>query len=154
MPNADILFKLCTLYGLDVEEVIASSLKDKVEEKQSSAGESTLELLIREYLYREEEKKKEVKRIIITVCAVISVVILVILGCLTGVKLYLSYKNGYEFGQATADLWTGLLNELIEVINRDSVIRSPVASIVIASIIISGWAIFFIVRFIRKNRNK
>lgn len=153
-PNADILFKFCALYGLEAEDVIASSLKGKVEEAENSAKGNSLELLIREYLRHEEEKKEEAKRIIITTFAVISIVILFCLACLTGVKLYLSYKNGYEFGQATADLWTGLLNELIEVINNELVVRTPVVSIVIASVIILGWAIFFAVRFIIKKRSK
>ena len=152
-PNAEILSKLCNLYSIPLESVISSDMgmPESAEEANAGAG---LQAKIDEYLAYERNKKRAFRKGILIFFAVLSAVVLLALLVLCILRFRLSAIYGYTFSEATAALWTGLFQALIEFVNDETVQNVPVASIVVASVILLAWGVYFLVRYIKRRRNK
>ena len=145
-PNADILLKLCEVYSIRIDSLIASDMKEEHDK------EDDLKASIDEYLRFQRSREQAFRKGIFITLACVSgfVLALLLLACL--LRFYLAAKYGYEFSQATAALWTGFFNVLIEFVNNETTQNVPVFSIVVASCIVLGWGGYFLVRFLKKRK--
>lgn len=150
-PSAETLLKLCELYSISVEKMISSDMGIS-EEAEEPKRESGLQEKIDEYLEYERTKKKTVYKCVLIFLAALSVAVLLFLAVMCILRFHLSSVYGYTFSEATAVLWTGLFETLIEFVNNESVQRVPVVSIVVASVIVLAWGAFFLIRYIRRKK--
>lgn len=147
IPNADVLYKLCVLYGIPLEQVVDSQLEQK---GAIPTKDDLLLEKINEYLLLEERKKQSFNRGLLLGCAVISAVLLVAVAVLCFIRFRLSAIYGYTFSEATAKMWTELFEYLIVYVNDPAVKHLPIASIVIVSTVALLWLIYFAVIFVKR----
>lgn len=148
-PNAETLLKLCELYSISAETVIAADMGMPDEAKETNTA---LQDKIDEYLTYERNKKKALGRGALVFFAVISAAVLVTVLVLCILRFRLEIVYGYTFSEATAALWTGLFQALIEFVNDETVQSTPIVSIVIVSAILLGWGVYFLIYFLRRKK--
>lgn len=145
-PNADILLKLCELYSIRVDTLITESMETP------KAQDDGLKETIEQYLAFQETRKNAFKKGAFVALASVSILILVVLALLCVLRFRLMAIYGYNFGEATAALWTGLFSTLIDFVNNEVVQTVPVLSILIASSILFSWAVYFLIKFLLKRK--
>lgn len=145
-PNADILLKLCEVYSIRIDSLITSGMGEE------KGKEDDLKASIDEYLRFQRSREQAFKKGIFIALACVSAIILFVLLLACILRFYLAAVYGYEFSQATAALWTGFFNVLIEFVNNETTQNVPVFSILIASCILLGWGIYFLIRLIKKRK--
>lgn len=150
-PNAETLSKLCDLYSIPLETVISSDMGISESSEKPDKDES-LQTKIDEYLAFERQKKQAIRKGALIFFAIASAVVLLALLVLCILRFRLAAIYGYTFSEATAALWTGLFQALIEFVNNETVQDVPVASIVVASVILLSWGVYFLIRYIKRKK--
>ena len=143
IPNAEVLFLLCDFYAIDI-----------IGNTESVVDSKEIITKIDEYLRVEKAKKESFKKGVFNVALILSIIITIFSLVLVALKFVLMSKYGFSFSDATAEMWTALFEALIKFVNDPAVKFLPILSIVIVSLIIIGWAIYFLIKLINKHNNK
>lgn len=154
IPNAENLILLCNFYSLDINKLISQDIN--IAENINSNDNNSNEIIakIDEYLNLEKAKKESFNKGMFYFALIISIVITVIVLALAILRFVLMSKYDFSFSEATAKMWTSLFETLIKFVNDPTVKFLPVLSIIIISIILICWIIYFLIKFIKKLRNK
>lgn len=154
IPNAENLILLCNFYSLDINKLISQDIN--IAENNNSNDNDRNEIIakIDEYLNLEKAKKESFNKGIFYFALILSVVITIIVLALAILRFVLMSKYDFSFSEATAKMWTSLFETLIKFVNDPTVKFLPVLSIIIISIILICWIIYFLIKFIKKLRNK
>ena len=154
-PNAENLLILCNLYGLNINELIVRDINDN-EQKEDTAISTNDDALakIDKYLQYERDKKETIKKTAFMVALIASIFAAFICVILIVLKFVLMNVYNYSFSEASAQMWTSLLNALISFVNDPDVKGFPIVSVSILCFIVIGWGIYFVVKKIKKNINK
>lgn len=148
IPNAETLLRLCDAYNLSADDLIRENMGEEKPEADD------LKKTIDAYLAFQQKKERAVKKGVLVTLAIVSAVVLSVLLVLCLLRFRLSALYGYSFSEATASLWTGLFNALIAFVNDETVKTLPVFSITLGSVIILGWLVYGIVKWINGRKNK
>ena len=154
IPNAENLILLCNFYSLDINKLISQDIN--IAENNNSNDNDRNEIIakIDEYLNLEKAKKESFNKGIFYFALILSIVITIIVLALAILRFVLMSKYDFSFSEATAKMWTSLFETLIKFVNDPTVKFLPVLSIIIISIILICWIIYFLIKFIKKLRNK
>lgn len=154
IPNAENLILLCNFYSLDINKLISQDIN--IAENINSNDNNSNEIIVKidEYLNLEKAKKESFNKGMFYFALIISVVITVIVLALAILRFVLMSKYDFSFSEATAKMWTSLFETLIKFVNDPTVKFLPVLSIIIISIILICWIIYFLIKLIKKIRNK
>lgn len=154
IPNAENLILLCNFYSLDINKLISQDIN--IAENINSNDNNSNEIIakIDEYLNLEKAKKESFNKGMFYFALIISIVITVIVLALAILRFVLMSKYDFSFSEATAKMWTSLFETLIKFVNDPTVKFLPVLSIIIISIILICWIIYFLIKLIKKIRNK
>lgn len=154
IPNAENLILLCNFYSLDINKLISQDIN--IAENINSNDNNSNEIIakIDEYLNLEKAKKESFNKGMFYFALIISIVITVIVLALAILRFVLMSKYDFSFSEATAKMWTSLFETLIKFVNDPTVKFLPVLSIIIISIILICWIIYFLIKLIKKLRNK
>ena len=150
IPNAENLILLCNFYSLDINKLISQDIN--IAENNNNSNEIIAK--IDEYLNLEKAKKESFNKGMFYFALILSVVITIIVLALAILRFVLMSKYDFSFSEATAKMWTSLFETLIKFVNDPTVKFLPVLSIIIISIILICWIIYFLIKFIKKLRNK
>lgn len=155
IPNAENLILLCNFYSLDINKLISQDI-NIAENINNSNDNNSNEIIakIDEYLNLEKAKKEAFNKGMFYFALILSVVITIIVLALAILRFVLMSKYDFSFSEATAKMWTSLFETLIKFVNDPTVKFLPVLSIIIISIILICWIIYFLIKFIKKLRNK
>ena len=154
IPNAENLILLCNFYSLDINKLISQDIN--IAENINSNDNNSNEIFakIDEYLNLEKAKKESFNKGMFYFALILSIVITIIVLALAILRFVLMSKYDFSFSEATAKMWTSLFETLIKFVNDPTVKFLPVLSIIIISIILICWIIYFLIKFIKKLRNK
>lgn len=154
IPNAENLILLCNFYSLDINKLISQDIN--IAENINSNDNNSNEIIakIDEYLNLEKAKKESFNKGMFYFALIISIVITIIVLALAILRFVLMSKYDFSFSEATAKMWTSLFETLIKFVNDPTVKFLPVLSIIIISIILICWIIYFLIKLIKKIRNK
>lgn len=154
IPNAENLILLCNFYSLDINKLISQDIN--IAENINSNDNNSNEIIakIDEYLNIEKAKKESFNKGMFYFALILSIVITIIVLALAILRFVLMSKYDFSFSEATAKMWTSLFETLIKFVNDPTVKFLPVLSIIIISIILICWIIYFLIKFIKKLRNK
>lgn len=154
IPNAENLILLCNFYSLDINKLISQDIN--IAENINSNDNNSNEVIakIDEYLNLEKAKKESFNKGMFYFALILSIVITIIVLALAILRFVLMSKYDFSFSEATAKMWTSLFETLIKFVNDPTVKFLPVLSIIIISIILICWIIYFLIKFIKKLRNK
>ncbi len=154
IPNAENLILLCNFYSLDINKLISQDIN--IAENINSNDNNSNEIIakIDEYLNLEKAKKESFNKGMFYFALILSIVITIIVLALAILRFVLMSKYDFSFSEATAKMWTSLFETLIKFVNDPTVKFLPVLSIIIISIILICWIIYFLIKFIKKLRNK
>lgn len=154
IPNAENLILLCNFYSLDINKLISQDIN--IAENINSNDNNSNEIIakIDEYLNLEKAKKESFNKGMFYFALILSIVITIIVLALAILRFVLMSKYDFSFSEATAKMWTSLFETLIKFVNDPTVKFLPVLSIIIISIILICWIIYFLIKFIKKIRNK
>lgn len=154
IPNAENLILLCNFYSLDINKLISQDIN--IAENINSNDNNSNEIIVKidEYLNLEKAKKESFNKGMFYFALIISIVITVIVLALAILRFVLMSKYDFSFSEATAKMWTSLFETLIKFVNDPTVKFLPVLSIIIISIILICWIIYFLIKLIKKIRNK
>ena len=154
IPNAENLILLCNFYSLDINKLISQDIN--IAENINSNDNNSNEIIakIDEYLNLEKAKKESFNKGMFYFALIISIVITVIVLALAILRFVLMSKYDFSFSEATAKMWTSLFETLIKFVNDPTIKFLPVLSIIIISIILICWIIYFLIKLIKKLRNK
>lgn len=155
IPNAENLILLCNFYSLDINKLISQDINIAENINNSNDNDrNDIIAKIDEYLNLEKAKKESFNKGIFYFALILSVVITIIVLALAILRFVLMSKYDFSFSEATAKMWTSLFETLIKFVNDPTVKFLPVLSIIIISIILICWIIYFLIKFIKKLRNK
>ena len=156
VPNAENLLMLCNLYGLNVNDLIEIDIKESDKSVIPDVDKKHNEILekIDRYLTFQQEKRNSFRRGGLYVAIILSVAAIIILAILVSLKFVLMSNYGFSISEATAEMWTRILNAMIDFVNDPAVQGFPVVSVVILSGMFVGWSIYLIIRIVRKKREK
>ena len=154
IPNAENLILLCNFYSLDINKLISQDINIAENIKSNDNNSNEIIAKIDEYLNLEKAKKESFNKGMFYFALIISIVITVIVLALTILRFVLMSKYDFSFSEATAKMWTSLFETLIKFVNDPTVKFLPVLSIIIISIILICWIIYFLIKLIKKLRNK
>ena len=154
IPNAENLILLCNFYSLDINKLISQDIN--IAENINSNDNNSNEIIakIDEYLNLEKAKKESFNKGMFYFALILSIVITIIVLALAILRFVLMSKYDFSFSEATAKMWTSLFETLIKFVNDPTVKFLPVLSIIIISIILICWIIYFLIKLIKKLRNK
>ena len=154
IPNAENLILLCNFYSLDINKLISQDIN--IAENINSNDNNSNEIIakIDEYLNLEKAKKESFNKGMFYFALILSIVITIIVLALAILRFVLMSKYDFSFSEATAKMWTSLFETLIKFVNDPTVKFLPVLSIIIISIILICWTIYFLIKLIKKIRNK
>ena len=163
IPNAENLILLCNFYSLDINKLIsqdiniAENIKSNDNDNNSNDNVSDSNEIIakiNEYLNLEKAKKESFNKGMFYFALILSIVITIIVLALVILRFVLMLRYDFSFSEATAKMWTSLFETLIKFVNDPTVKFLPVLSIIIILIILICWIIYFLIKFIKKLRNK
>ena len=154
IPNAENLILLCNFYSLDINKLISQDINIAENIKSNDNNSNEIISKIDEYLNLEKAKKESFNKGMFYFALIISIVITVIVLALAILRFVLMSKYDFSFSEATAKMWTSLFETLIKFVNDPTVKFLPVLSIIIISIILICWIIYFLIKLIKKIRNK
>lgn len=155
IPNAENLILLCNFYSLDINKLISQDINIAENINNSNDNDrNDIIAKIDEYLNLEKAKKESFNKGMFYFALILSVVITIIVLALAILRFVLMSKYDFSFSEATAKMWTSLFETLIKFVNDPTVKFLPVLSIIIISIILICWIIYFLIKFIKKLRNK
>ena len=155
IPNAENLILLCNFYSLDINKLISQDINIAENINNSNDNDrNDIIAKIDEYLNLEKAKKESFNKGMFYFTLILSVVITIIVLALAILRFVLMSKYDFSFSEATAKMWTSLFETLIKFVNDPTVKFLPVLSIIIISIILICWIIYFLIKFIKKIRNK
>lgn len=156
VPNAENLLMLCNIYGLNVNQLIETDIKDSDSSVIAENGKRHDQILdkIDRYLTFQQQKRDSFRRGGLYVAIIISAIAVVTLICLMSLKFVLMTNYGFSISEATAEMWTRILNAMIDFVNDPAVQGFPVVSVTILSGMLVGWSIYLIFRIVRKRREK
>ncbi len=156
IPNAENLILLCNFYSLDINKLISQDINIAENIKSNDNDNNSNEIIakIDEYLNLEKAKKESFNKGMFYFALILSIVITIIVLALAILRFVLMSKYDFSFSEATAKMWTSLFETLIKFVNDPTVKFLPVLSIIIISIILICWIIYFIIKLIKKLRNK
>lgn len=154
IPNAENLILLCNFYSLDINKLISQDINIAENIKSNDNNSNEIIAKIDEYLNLEKAKKESFNKGMFYFALIISIVITVIVLALAILRFVLMSKYDFSFSEATAKMWTSLFETLIKFVNDPTVKFLPVLSIIIISIILICWIIYFLIKLIKKLRNK
>lgn len=154
IPNAENLILLCNFYSLDINKLISQDINIAENIKSNDNNSNEIIAKIDEYLNLEKAKKESFNKGMFYFALIISIVITVIVLALAILRFVLMSKYDFSFSEATAKMWTSLFETLIKFVNDPTVKFLPVLSIIIISIILICWIIYFLIKLIKKIRNK
>ena len=155
IPNAENLILLCNFYSLDINKLISQDINIAENNNNSNDNDrNDIIAKIDEYLNLEKAKKESFNKGMFYFALILSVVITIIVLALAILRFVLMSKYDFSFSEATAKMWTSLFETLIKFVNDPTVKFLPVLSIIIISIILICWIIYFLIKFIKKLRNK
>lgn len=152
IPNAEVLFLLCDFYAIDIKNLVFQNID--IGNTESVVDSKEIITKIDEYLRVEKAKKESFKKGVFNVALILSIIITIFSLVLVALKFVLMSRYGFSFSDATAEMWTALFEALIKFVNDPAVKFLPILSIVIVSLIIIGWAIYFLIKLINKHNNK
>lgn len=154
IPNAENLLILCNLYGLNVNELIDKDINEKDKVVADSDGKNNAVLTkIDRYLQFQQDKRDNFRKGAFYTALIISIITTLTLIVLITLKFVLMSSYGYNISEATASMWTSLLNAMITFVNDPNVQGFPVLSVTIFSAMVIGWSIYIISRKVRKNND-
>ena len=154
IPNAENLILLCNFYSLDINKLISQDINIAENIKSNDNNSNEIIAKIDEYLNLEKAKKESFNKGMFYFALIISIVITVVVLALAILRFVLMSKYDFSFSEATAKMWTSLFETLIKFVNDPTVKFLPVLSIIIISIILICWIIYFLIKLIKKIRNK
>ena len=154
IPNAENLILLCNFYSLDINKLISQDINIAENIKSNDNDSNEIIAKIDEYLNLEKAKKESFNKGMFYFALILSIVITVIVLALAILRFVLMSKYDFSFSEATAKMWTSLFETLIKFVNDPTVKFLPVLSIMIISIILICWIIYFLIKLIKKLRNK
>lgn len=154
IPNAENLILLCNFYSLDINKLISQDINIAENNNSNDNERNDIIAKIDEYLNLEKAKKESFNKGMFYFALILSVVITIIVLALAILRFVLMSKYDFSFSEATAKMWTSLFETLIKFVNDPTVKFLPVLSIIIISIILICWIIYFLIKFIKKLRNK
>ena len=156
IPNAENLILLCNFYFLDINKLISQDINIAENIKSNDNDNNSNEIIakIDEYLNLEKAKKESFNKGMFYFALILSIVITIIVLALAILRFVLMSKYDFSFSEATAKMWTSLFETLIKFVNDPTVKFLPVLSIIIISIILICWIIYFLIKLIKKLRNK
>lgn len=156
IPNAENLILLCNFYSLDINKLISQDINIAENIKSNDNDNNSNEIIakIDEYLNLEKAKKESFNKGMFYFALILSIVITIIVLALAILRFVLMSKYDFSFSEATAKMWTSLFETLIKFVNDPTVKFLPVLSIIIISIILICWIIYFLIKLIKKLRNK
>lgn len=154
IPNAENLILLCNFYSLDINKLISQDINIAENNNSNDNDRNDIIAKIDEYLNLEKAKKESFNKGMFYFALILSVVITIIVLALAILRFVLMSKYDFSFSEATAKMWTSLFETLIKFVNDPTVKFLPVLSIIIISIILICWIIYFLIKFIKKLRNK
>ena len=156
IPNAENLILLCNFYSLDINKLISqdSNIAENIKSNDNDNNSNEIIAKIDEYLNLEKAKKESFNKGMFYFALILSIVITIIVLALAILRFVLMSKYDFSFSEATAKMWTSLFETLIKFVNDPTVKFLPVLSIIIISIILICWIIYFIIKLIKKLRNK
>lgn len=156
IPNAENLILLCNFYSLDINKLISQDINIAENIKSNDNDNNSNEIIakIDEYLNLEKAKKESFNKGMFYFALILSVAITIIVLALAILRFVLMSKYDFSFSEATAKMWTSLFETLIKFVNDPTVKFLPVLSIIIISIILICWIIYFLIKLIKKLRNK
>ena len=155
IPNAENLILLCNFYSLDINKLISQDINIAENINNSNDNDrNDIIAKIDEYLNLEKAKKESFNRGMFYFALILSIVITIIVLALAILRFVLMSKYDFSFSEATAKMWTSLFETLIKFVNDPTVKFLPVLSIIIISIILICWIIYFLIKLIKKLRNK
>lgn len=150
IPNAENLILLCNFYSLDINKLISQDINIAENIKSNDNDSNEIIAKIDEYLNLEKAKKESFNKGMFYFALIISIVITVIVLALAILRFVLMSKYDFSFSEATAKMWTSLFETLIKFVNDPTVKFLPVLSIIIISIILICWIIYFLIKLIKK----
>lgn len=156
IPNAENLILLCNFYSLDINKLISQDINIAENNNSNDNDNNSNEIIAKvdEYLNLEKAKKESFNKGMFYFALILSIVITIIVLALAILRFVLMSKYDFSFSEATAKMWTSLFETLIKFVNDPTVKFLPVLSIIIISIILICWIIYFLIKFIKKLRNK
>ena len=156
IPNAENLILLCNFYSLDINKLISQDINiaENINLNDNDNNSNEIIAKIDEYLNLEKAKKESFNKGMFYFALILSVVITIIVLALAILRFVLMSKYDFSFSEATAKMWTSLFETLIKFVNDPTVKFLPVLSIIIISIILICWIIYFLIKLIKKIRNK
>ena len=156
IPNAENLILLCNFYYLDINKLISQDINIAENIKSNDNDNNSNEIIakIDEYLNLEKAKKESFNKGMFYFALILSIVVTIIVLALAILRFVLMSKYDFSFSEATAKMWTSLFETLIKFVNDPTVKFLPVLSIIIILIILICWIIYFLIKFIKKLRNK
>ena len=154
IPNAENLILLCNFYSLDINKLISQDINIAENINLNDNNSNEIIAKIDEYLNLEKAKKESFNKGMFYFALIISIVITVIVLALAILRFVLMSKYDFSFSEATAKMWTSLFETLIKFVNDPTIKFLPVLSIIIISIILICWTIYFLIKLIKKIRNK
>lgn len=156
IPNAENLILLCNFYSLDINKLISQDINiaENINSNDNDNNSNEIITKIDEYLNLEKAKKESFNKGMFYFALIISIVITIIVLALAILRFVLMSKYDFSFSEATAKMWTSLFETLIKFVNDPTVKFLPVLSIIIISIILICWIIYFLIKLIKKLRNK
>ncbi len=156
IPNAENLILLCNFYSLDINKLISQDINIAENIKSNDNDNNSNEIIakIDEYLNLEKAKKESFNKGMFYFALILSIVVTIIVLALAILRFVLMSKYDFSFSEATAKMWTSLFETLIKFVNDPTVKFLPVLSIIIILIILICWIIYFLIKFIKKLRNK
>lgn len=154
IPNAENLILLCNFYSLDINKLISQDINIAENIKSNDNNSNEIIAKIDEYLNLEKAKKESFNKGMFYFALILSIVITIIVLALAILRFVLMSKYDFSFSEATAKMWTSLFETLIKFVNDPTVKFLPVLSIMIISIILICWIIYFLIKLIKKIRNK
>ena len=156
IPNADNLILLCNFYSLDINKLISQDINiaENINSNDNDNNSNEIIAKIDEYLNLEKAKKESFNKGMFYFALILSIVITIIVLALAILRFVLMSKYDFSFSEATAKMWTSLFETLIKFVNDPTVKFLPVLSIMIISIILICWIIYFLIKLIKKLRNK
>mgnify|MGYP000544318263 FL=1 len=154
IPNAENLILLCNFYSLDINKLISQDINIAENIKSNDNNSNEIIAKIDEYLNLEKAKKESFNKGVFYFALILSIVITIIVLALAILRFVLMSKYDFSFSEATAKMWTSLFETLIKFVNDPTVKFLPVLSIIIISIILICWIIYFLIKLIKKLRNK
>ncbi len=156
IPNAENLILLCNFYSLDINKLISQDINiaENINSNDNDNNSNEIITKIDEYLNLEKAKKESFNKGMFYFALILSIVITIIVLALAILRFVLMSKYDFSFSEATAKMWISLFETLIKFVNDPTVKFLPVLSIIIISIILICWIIYFLIKLIKKLRNK